>query len=37
VIDGEGFSSNMQGYLMSTGKVVWFDDLSDWLKLYFAL
>jgi hypothetical protein len=37
VIDGEGFSSNMQGYLMSTGKVVWFDDLEDWLKLYFAL
>lgn len=37
VIDGEGFSANMQGYLMSTGKVVWFDDLSDWLKLYFAL
>jgi galactitol-specific phosphotransferase system IIB component len=37
VIDGEGFSSNMQGYLMSTGKVVWFDDLREWLKLYFAL
>lgn len=37
VIDGEGFSSNMQGYLMATGKVVWFDDLKDWLKLYFAL
>ena len=37
VIDGEGFSANMQGYLMSTGKVVWFDDLTDWLKLYFAL
>jgi len=37
VIDGEGFSTNMQGYLMATGKVVWFDDLEDWLKLYFAL
>lgn len=37
VIDGEGFSLNMQGYLMSTGKVVWFDDLEDWLRLYFAL
>lgn len=37
VIDGEGFSSNMQGYLMSTGKVVWFDELGDWLRLYFGL
>ena len=37
VIHGEGFSSNMQGYLMATGKVVWFDDLEDWLRLYFAL
>lgn len=37
VIDGEGFSKNMQGYLMATGKVVWFQDLEDWLKLYFAL
>jgi hypothetical protein len=37
VIDGEGFSSNMQGYLMSTGKVVWFDELEDWLRLYFGL
>lgn len=37
VIDGPGFSENMQGYLMSTGKVVWFEDLEDWLKLYFAL
>ena len=37
VIDGKGFSSNMVGYLMSTGKVVWFKDLKAWLKLYFAL
>lgn len=37
VIDGEGFSKNMQGYLMATGKVVWFQDLEDWLNLYFAL
>lgn len=37
VIDGEGFSSNMQGYLMSTGKVVWFNDLEDWLRLHFGL
>ncbi len=37
VIDGVGFSTNMQGYLMSTGKVVWFDELEDWLRLYFGL
>jgi len=37
VIDGEGFSSNMQGYLMSTGKVVWYRELEEWLRLYFGL
>lgn len=37
VIDGEGFSENMSGYLMSTGKVVWYEDLEDWLRLYFGL
>jgi hypothetical protein len=37
VIEGKGFSANMQGYLMSTGKVVWFEDLGDWLRLFFAL
>ena len=37
VIDGQGFSTNMQGYLMATGKVVWFDELEDWLRLYFGL
>lgn len=37
VIDGEGFSSNMQGYLMSTGKVVWYQELEEWLRLYFGL
>lgn len=37
VIDGEGFSEHMSGYLMSTGKVVWFEDLEDWLRLYFGL
>lgn len=36
VIDGEGFSANMSGYLMSTGKVVWYQDLEDWLRLYFG-
>ena len=37
VIDGEGFSSNMQGYLMSTGKVLWYEELEEWLRLYFGL
>lgn len=37
VIDGEGFSSNMRGYLMSTGKVIWFEELEEWLRLYFGL
>jgi len=37
VIDGEGFSENMRGHLMSTGKVVWFSDLEDWLRLCFGL
>ncbi len=37
VIDGPGFSSNMMGFLMATGKAVWFEDLEDWLKLYFVL
>lgn len=37
VIDGEGFSPNMQGYLMSTGKVVWYEELEEWLRLYFGL
>ena len=37
VIDGPGFSDNMKGFLMATGKTVWFEDLEDWLKLYFML
>lgn len=37
VIDGPGFSGNMKGFLMSTGKTVWFEDLEDWLRLYFFL
>lgn len=28
---------NMKGYLMSTGKAVWFDELEEWLRLYFGL
>ncbi|MEN3027539.1 MAG: PD-(D/E)XK nuclease superfamily protein [Chlorobiota bacterium] len=37
VIDGEGFSANMRHYLMSTGKVVWYSELEEWLRLYFGL
>ena len=37
VIDGAGFSKNMEGYLLSTGKVVWFSELEDWLRLFFAI
>ena len=37
VFSGEGFSANMRSYLMSTGKAVEFEDLGDWLKLFFGL
>jgi hypothetical protein len=37
VVDGEGFSDNMRGFLVSTGKVVDFEDLEDWVRLYFGL
>jgi len=37
VIDGPGFSENMKGFLMSTGKAVWLEDLEEWLRLYFLL
>lgn len=37
VIGGSGFSANMRQYLISTGKAVDFEDLEDWLRLYFAL
>ena len=37
VFGGEGFSSGMRGYLMSTGRAVPFDDLGDWLRMFFRL
>lgn len=37
VFDGVGFSREMRSYLLSTGKAVEFDDLRDWLTLFFAL
>ena len=37
VIDGEGFTGGMKGLLFSTGKVIEFGDLRDWLCWYFLL
>jgi len=37
VYSGEGFSSNMQSYLLSTGMAVELDELKTWLELYFGL
>jgi hypothetical protein len=37
VIDGPGFSPNMRQFLISSGKAVDFDDLEDWLRLYFGI
>ena len=37
VYSGEGFSTNMKSYLLSTGKAVELPDLEKWLELYFGL
>jgi hypothetical protein len=37
VFDGPGFSDNMRLYLYSTGKAVAFEDLEEWLRLFFGL
>ncbi len=37
VYSGDGFSTNMESYLLSTGMAVGFDDLVNWLELYFGL
>jgi len=37
VIDGPGFSPEVKAYLLASGKVVEFDDLEAWLRLFFAL
>ena len=34
---GEGFSANMEAYLLSTGMAVELSDLKPWLELYFGL
>ena len=37
MFSGSGFTPNMRQYLISTGKAVEFEDLEDWLRLYFGL
>lgn len=37
VYAGEGFSTNMESYLLSTGRAVHLEDLRAWLQLYFGL
>ena len=37
VYAGEGFSQNMESYLLSTGMAVALTDLQAWLELYFGL
>ena len=37
VYEGVGFSTNMRSYLLSTGKAVAFNDLEDWLRLFFGI
>ena len=37
VYSGDGFSSNMESYLLSTGMAVGLQDLENWLELYFGL
>jgi hypothetical protein len=37
VYGGDGFSANMESYLLSTGMAVELKDLQPWLELYFGL
>jgi hypothetical protein len=37
VYAGEGFTTNMEAYLMSTGMAVALEDLDTWLELFFGL
>lgn len=37
VYSGDGFSKNMEAYLLSTGMAVELTDLKTWLELYFGL
>lgn len=37
VFGGEGFSTHMRSFLLSTGKAIHVDDLEAWLRLFFGL
>jgi hypothetical protein len=37
VFAGEGFTPNMRSFLIASGKAVEFEELRDWLTLYFGL
>lgn len=37
VFDGEGFTPNMRSFLIASGKAVEFNELREWLTLYFGL
>jgi hypothetical protein len=37
VFEGDGFSMNMRSFLLASGKAVEFQDLEDWLRLFFGL
>ena len=37
VFAGDGFTPNMRSFLIASGKAVEFDELRDWLTLYFGL
>ena len=37
VFTGAGFSAEFRSYLHASGKAVEFDDLEDWLRLFFRL
>jgi len=37
VFAGDGFTPNMRSFLIASGKAVEFDELREWLTLYFGL
>ncbi|HTB62371.1 MAG TPA: PD-(D/E)XK nuclease superfamily protein [Opitutales bacterium] len=37
IFAGEGFTKNMESYLLSTGKAVSLNELEPWLRLFFGL